>query len=78
VRSRLYDMEKKDEQTAPSEPQKSRLKTFLSGGTKASSSGDTSANDSLHDRPIADLFPEATVMFADIAGFTAWSSIREP
>lgn len=29
-------------------------------------------------RPLAELFPEATVMFADIAGFTAWSSIREP
>jgi hypothetical protein len=29
-------------------------------------------------KPIADLFPETTVMFADIAGFTAWSSTREP
>jgi class 3 adenylate cyclase len=29
-------------------------------------------------KPIADLFPHATVMFADIAGFTAWSSVREP
>jgi Adenylate and Guanylate cyclase catalytic domain len=28
--------------------------------------------------PIADLFPETTVLFADIAGFTAWSSVREP
>eukprot|EP00980_Cylindrotheca_fusiformis_P017448 scaffold5439_cov132-Cylindrotheca_fusiformis.AAC.7 len=28
--------------------------------------------------PIADLFPETTVMFADIVGFTAWSSMREP
>jgi Adenylate and Guanylate cyclase catalytic domain len=28
--------------------------------------------------PIADLFPNATVSFADIAGFTAWSSTREP
>ena len=28
--------------------------------------------------PIADLFPSATVMFADIASFTAWSSVREP
>ncbi|CAB9498276.1 Receptor-type guanylate cyclase gcy [Seminavis robusta] len=29
-------------------------------------------------KPIADLYPAATVMFADMAGFTAWSSIRQP
>ena len=28
--------------------------------------------------PIAELFPNTTVLFADIAGFTAWSSQREP
>jgi Adenylate and Guanylate cyclase catalytic domain len=28
--------------------------------------------------PIADLFPHTTVMFLDIANFTAWSSEREP
>jgi class 3 adenylate cyclase len=28
--------------------------------------------------PRIDLFPETTIMFADIAGFTAWSSAREP
>jgi hypothetical protein len=28
--------------------------------------------------PIADLFPSATVLFMDIAGFTSWSSTREP
>lgn len=30
------------------------------------------------DIPIADFFPNVTVMFADISGFTAWSSTREP
>ncbi|CAB9514914.1 Receptor-type guanylate cyclase gcy [Seminavis robusta] len=29
-------------------------------------------------KPIADLFPACTVLFADIVGFTAWSSVREP
>jgi hypothetical protein len=32
----------------------------------------------LKTKPIADLFPAVTVMFADIAGFTAWSSVRDP
>jgi class 3 adenylate cyclase len=32
----------------------------------------------LPSKPIADLFPDTTIMFADIAGFTAWSSVREP
>ena len=32
----------------------------------------------LQTKPIADLFPNATVLFADIAGFTLWSSEREP
>jgi class 3 adenylate cyclase len=34
--------------------------------------------DGAKSKPIADLFPETTIMFADIAGFTAWSSTREP
>jgi hypothetical protein len=29
-------------------------------------------------KPIADLFTDCTVFFADIAGFTAWSSQRKP
>lgn len=48
-----------------------RLKTFLNGGNP-------NANESDGAQPIADLFPNCTVMFADIAGFTAWSSTREP
>jgi hypothetical protein len=35
------------------------------------------AND-LTSQPIADLFPNTTVLFADISGFTAWASQREP
>ncbi|CAB9513950.1 Receptor-type guanylate cyclase gcy [Seminavis robusta] len=29
-------------------------------------------------KPVADLFPSATVLFADIKGFTPWSSVRSP
>jgi class 3 adenylate cyclase len=48
---------------------KSRLKNFLVAGEE---------NDFFNSKPIADLFPETTVLFADVAGFTAWSSTREP
>eukprot|EP00980_Cylindrotheca_fusiformis_P015780 scaffold4589_cov132-Cylindrotheca_fusiformis.AAC.2 len=34
--------------------------------------------DSYIPAPMADLFPSVSVVFADIAGFTAWSSAREP
>ena len=51
---------------------KNQLKSYLAGGMEGTrEDGDGS-------RPIADLFPDTTVIFADIAGFTAWSSIREP
>ena len=35
-------------------------------------------NKNFSSQPIADLFPNTTVLFADIADFTAWSSQREP
>ena len=50
------------------QPTKSRLKTFLNDGEPSNDSS----------KPIADLFTDTTVLFADIAGFTAWSSVREP
>lgn len=46
-----------------------RLKTFL---TDSPGDGNTGS------QPIADLFPNCSVLFADIAGFTAWSSTRDP
>jgi class 3 adenylate cyclase len=40
--------------------------------------GDKMGSKAYKTRPIADFFPETTIMFADLAGFTAWSSTREP
>lgn len=48
---------------------KTRLRGFLDDGDERA--------DDINQAPIADLFPECTVFFADIAGFTAWSSTRE-
>jgi hypothetical protein len=39
---------------------------------------DEAANDLFATKPIADLFPETTVMMCDLVGFTAWSSVRDP
>eukprot|EP00934_Nitzschia_sp_Nitz4_P009323 Nitzschia sp. Nitz4//scaffold136_size62208//4385//8376//NITZ4_006361-RA/size62208-augustus-gene-0.5-mRNA-1//-1//CDS//3329535597//9313//frame0 len=47
-------------------------------GLKGFMSGEMEAQDDANSKPLADLFLECTVMFADIAGFTAWSSMREP
>jgi hypothetical protein len=55
---------------------KYRLKSFLSdekGDKKAKKKVDQKGS-----APISDLFPFATVLFMDIAGFTAWSSTRDP
>jgi hypothetical protein len=52
------------------------LHPFSSGPDAAANGGDRISN-LLSTRPIADLFLYATVMFADISGFTAWASMRE-
>jgi class 3 adenylate cyclase len=53
------------------EPTQNRLKTFLNDSDGSKQNGNA-------DKPLADLFPNCTVLFADIAGFTAWSSLRDP
>jgi class 3 adenylate cyclase len=66
-------------------PAKLRLKFFLhntpqNGVAPSGEDSESEAEDYmvLKRKPIADLFPHCTVLFADISGFTAWSSEREP
>merc|ERR1719162_2362060 len=64
-----------------------RLKSFLNDGKNDDNivSGATAVGSdrnlrtsTKYSKPIAELFPDTTVFFGDIAGFTAWSSSREP
>jgi hypothetical protein len=59
------------------------------GQTKCSAAGDNASGESdthggeeaggfTNNHSIAELYTDVTLMFADIAGFTAWSSMREP
>lgn len=57
----------------------SRRRSSVGSSTKGMTLDDFGMGDSdLNAAPIADLFPHCTVCFADIAGFTAWSSTRDP
>jgi len=67
VRDRLFDDNDRNGNA------KRGLQNFLSHPPKLDQEDGMS-----NDRPIADLFKNATVMFGDIAGFTAWSSTRQP
>ncbi|CAB9497218.1 Receptor-type guanylate cyclase gcy [Seminavis robusta] len=61
-----------------------RQPSFLMGDNSARSSGSGAGTKpttlSLHQqtKSVAEFFPETTVLFADVQGFTAWSSVREP
>ncbi|KAG7352534.1 family 3 adenylate cyclase [Nitzschia inconspicua] len=67
----------------PLAPSKLRLRFLLKEDDDKESGENTSTSKSegnvvATERPIADLFPNCTVLFADISGFTAWSSERQP
>jgi Adenylate and Guanylate cyclase catalytic domain len=81
VRDRLYD--DYCTQNANRYRTKSRLRSFMKDVTSEfdpQSKSDMADGDIIayKTKPIADFFPDATVLFADIAGFTAWSSSRAP
>jgi hypothetical protein len=62
------------------QPHRSRISTFLSKHSTIHQAEHIKNNYNCNevDHPIADLFPHTSVLFADIVGFTAWSSAREP
>eukprot|EP00934_Nitzschia_sp_Nitz4_P002440 Nitzschia sp. Nitz4//scaffold67_size101165//98871//101089//NITZ4_004548-RA/size101165-augustus-gene-0.19-mRNA-1//1//CDS//3329556531//2435//frame0 len=70
VRDRLYEFDKEKQERAVY-----HIPGFRNPRLHESSDTSIQRDDS---PPIADLFPNATVMFADLAGFTKWSSTREP
>ena len=89
IRDRLFGLEKKEEEGSSANIAKKKQKKSdlikaaryeLKNYVKSSSSpaANLEALEDLGSKPIADLFLNATVLFADIAGFTAWSSVREP
>jgi class 3 adenylate cyclase len=57
---------------------KTRLTTFLTESRNFVAKDQDDDDFMYKSKPIADLFPETTIMFGDISGFTAWSSTREP
>mmetsp|Transcript_21694 Transcript_21694/g.53584 ORF Transcript_21694/g.53584 Transcript_21694/m.53584 type:complete len:1189 (-) Transcript_21694:77-3643(-) len=88
IRDRLFGIEEKKERELKRAPTTKRkqmkedlikasryqLKHFI----KSSPSNHSDSLEGFGSKPIADLFLNATVLFADISGFTAWSSVREP
>lgn len=88
IRNRLLDEATKNTQRfegmlpedyAMMETPKLRLQSYLSPVLpKLDTKKRSSAAGILGSEPIAEFFPATTIMYADLAGFTAWSSTREP
>jgi hypothetical protein len=60
------------------ETPKSRLQSYLAPITAAAVPSRNKNGIVLGSEPIAEFFPAVTIMYADLSGFTAWSSTREP
>jgi len=80
VRDRLMDEAQKQQGGISLDPSSSRQRMKRRGSTnsmRASGVGEEKGG-AFYTKPIADYFEETSVLFADLSGFTAWSSVREP
>ena len=59
------------------ETPKLRLQSYLSPSGEAMQTNRKKGS-IIGSEPIAEFFPATSIMFADLSGFTAWSSTREP
>lgn len=79
VRNQLYQEEEEQEQWR-SRPNNDAQAGAFSSPTRIAMFRDRTSTNTVAkgSKPIADLFEETTVFFADLAGFTAWSGKRTP
>jgi hypothetical protein len=71
VRDRIYnEHDEKEKETAGWRAENNKGKSFMTNGDEIS--------EAKKGRPIADKFNNTTILFADIPGFTKWSSTRLP
>ncbi|KAL7569398.1 hypothetical protein ACA910_010482 [Epithemia clementina (nom. ined.)] len=78
VRDRIFPSQEKKAPKERISTAKLRLQQFLRSDESATPGTEVRTSHVVDNGPIAELFSDTTVMFADIAGFTAWSSVREP
>ncbi|CAB9515789.1 Receptor-type guanylate cyclase gcy [Seminavis robusta] len=71
MRERLMHEKEEDQLTKDKAGRRKTLSGSLTDGT-------FDEKTSRVHKPLADLYLDTTVLFADITGFTAWSSVREP
>jgi len=80
VHERLFKTKTPDAEeikVAKNAPKKKKANKDKTGNDIIEAS-DAKVSNELDSMPIADLFPHTTILFSDLAGFTAWSSTREP
>ena len=80
IRERLMKEDSDDSSSVSSyQSNKHKVKSLLEDGTTAVGGGRKGKSAlSRSGKPIADIYPETTVMFADVASFTPWASTRDP